>query len=132
MESIFIRRQKLISRVSSGEPLSIVVKELSREFNVSDKAIYADYRKREKWLDDVLNIKNVELAYKESNARHKELYKFTIKELLQAKSPNVRLQAIKLLRDLESDTRQYIIIEGYSQRIKRLKDEIRRLKEDRA
>lgn len=123
MNAELYRRRKLMLK-NHGEGFSLTenVRFLSEKFRVSERICYADWQKRAEWLPILLDIKDVESYYLSLLVTHNEIYKKVVDEYLKAESETVRISSLRLLRDLNLDRRDLIIVQDQLARIRRLED----------
>jgi hypothetical protein len=97
------RRSKMLKLNAQAFPLSMVVNQLSAEYDVSKQAIYKDWKKRGSWQIQLLELGSLPQLCKDLYATHKEIYRMAVMEYLRGDNSAARVGALRLMRDLNLD-----------------------------
>ena len=97
------KRKKMLKMHAQAFPLSLVVNQLSAEYEVSTAAIYKDWHNRGAWQTQLLELGDLPQLCKDLYATHKEIYRMTVTEFLKGDNSNARVGALRLMRDLNLD-----------------------------
>ena len=119
-EIIAKRRSEMLKQRAMGHPLSEVVNQLHREYNVSKTWLYQEWRNRMKWIPLVLDVTDSMLTYWDLLTFHNELKDMTIRAYLKADNSNATIGALRLLRDINKDFMELIITRDVLERVDRL------------
>ena len=96
------RRSKMLRQIGLGVELSIVVSDFSREYGVTQNAIYKDWEQREKWAGDVAQLEDPEAMVAELIHFLKWLKRRSVLEVLKGDSSSNRIGAIKTAESIAS------------------------------
>jgi hypothetical protein len=114
------RRRELIKNKNLGFSLSDVVTALASKYDVTEQAIYNDYRRRKTWLPFLLEIDDPQGFFYDLLAQHREIYRLCSLEFLKADNSNAKIGALRLLRDLNMDLIELVSLHDVSQRLERM------------
>lgn len=111
------RRQKMLKLKTAGLSLVKVVKDLSRQYDVSMRAIYLDWQNRKTWLPSLLGMRDPETFCLDLLSTHKEIHRLAMMEYFRADNSNAKIGALRLLRDLNNDFAEMIVLQDLSSRV---------------
>lgn len=114
------RRQKLLSLHSRGLSLFEAVKQLSREYGVTARAVYYDWHTRKDWMEELLDLKDKDALLLDVVANHKEIYRLASLEFMRSQNEAVRIGALRLLRDLNLDFAEFLVTRSLVERVEKL------------
>ena len=97
------RRLEMMKLLSFGSSLTVVVKDLAKVYQVTERAIYRDYSNRKAWMAGFLGIKDPQVFLMDLLSTHREIKRLATREYLVADNSSARIGALKLLRDLNMD-----------------------------
>ena len=60
-EKLFERRTQMLTSISKGFPLKMVIEDLSKRFEVPARTLYRDWERRKIWANQVVQLHNPEL-----------------------------------------------------------------------
>lgn len=96
------RRTKMMRDVVLGVDKPEIFRSLSIEYGVSYHAVYTDYKRRERWQHDVLDIKDSKTLALDLVALLHWLKRRGVLEVLSADNSNARIGAIRTVADIAS------------------------------
>ena len=94
------RRLDLLKLEGNGLLPAEIVKELSVKYHVSERTVYYDFQKRDKWQPAV---EEVEKALLRIINRHEQLYRKASLGYIKAEDTKSKLFALNLMRTLNKD-----------------------------
>ncbi len=101
--NLILRRKELLEGVNSGIPLHKVVKSLMVKYGKTRQTLYADWKNRKTWIDQILEIDQPQEYFKKIVGRHEDLYKKCVEQWLSASSETTKTNCLRLLRELNMD-----------------------------
>ncbi len=121
------RRLEMVKLRSSGFPLSYTVNNLARKYEVSTRAVYKDYQNRKTWLKGILEMKDPETFFLGLLARHEEIYKKAAFEHLKADNSSARVGALNLMRNINKDFVEMVVLQGFSKDLGEIEEKLREM-----
>jgi len=118
------RRQECVTLKAKGFPLPYIVKQMSEKYHVTPQAVYRDWQIRGKWLKALLQIKNPETFFYDCLARHEEIYKQALVERMEADNSNAKIGALNLMRHINRDFVEMVVLHGVMDDIEMIKEKI--------
>lgn len=118
------RRLEMTKLRNNGLPLSSTVKNLADKYEVTTRAIYRDWSNRKTWLKTILGLKDTETFFLDLLSRHNEIYNMAVVERLRADNSNARVGALNLMRNINKDFVEMIVLRGLSEDIEAIKQHI--------
>jgi len=118
------RRSEMIKLRSSGLPLSTTVNDLAEKYEVTSRAVYKDWQNRKAWLKTILELKDPETFFLDLLARHEEIYKKAVFEHLKADNSNARVGALNLMRKVNKDFVEMVVLQGLAAEVELIKKKV--------
>lgn len=118
------RRLEMTKLRNSGLPLSTTVKNLATKYEVTARAIYRDWSNRKIWLKTILELKDPETVFLDLLSRHSQIYKMAVLEHLRADNSNARVGALNLMRNINKDFVDMIVLRGLSEDVETIKQHL--------
>jgi len=100
MRQILERRIQMIQDLSIGVPLKEEVEILSQKYKVGTYAIYKDWKRRDKWINEVVNIKDTETTALELISFLNWLKARANRLVLEADNSNAKIGAIRAATEI--------------------------------
>jgi len=125
---ILRRRAEMLDAVSTGLHPSVVITQLAAKYEVSERALWSDWQRREKWVPMLLNLEKyagfTEMIEQKLNAVQKAAWSIYLK----ASNDNARVGALRaVLNALEIHT-DIVQTQGIIDRLERLEEKTREQK----
>lgn len=103
-EQLLIRRTEMLKLRGIGQRLHNLVKDLAVKYNVSERAVYYDWKNRGKWIPVLLNLEDPQAFLCEIVSKHDELRRMATLEFLKAPpGSTARCGLLRLIKDIDMD-----------------------------
>jgi len=96
---------KLLEMEGLGFSRAEIVNELSVAGNVTEQAVYKDFRRREKWQPSLQQFRDVNQLYYKTLNRYEQIYRKGSYMYLNEKNPAFKAAALRIM--LEATDRMY-------------------------
>ena len=102
---ILERRKETLRNALMGEKTTAWVRKLADKYNVTERAIWEDWRKREEWIDKVYSSQDAVLAAKDLLAEKRTAREEAWKLYKNAENTTQKAQALKII---DRSTKEHI------------------------
>jgi hypothetical protein len=120
---LFERRREMVKNHNMGLPLADSVQHLASKYGNATTTLYADWRKRRTWLKVLLAIDDPETFWLDLIATHRDIKRLATLEYLKGgDNGNVKIGALRLIRDLNLDMADLLECYDYERRLQNLEN----------
>ena len=121
------RREKLLDLRFKGLPMNEIVTDLSKDYNVTESAIYMDWSRRDTWIKEVTEFTDLDSELYESLSHIKKARNKALLLVYSSDNDNAKVGALRLYADMNfkiinviMDLKKYRDIEEIKERLMEL------------